>query len=48
MDVFEAAMAGADIATVPYKVLRQILKHPLTDIGIERFLEDWKKVPKKS
>ena len=47
MDVFESARAGADIATVPYKVIQQMIKHPLTDIGIERFLDDWKKVPKK-
>lgn len=47
MDVVNAAKAGADIATVPYKVLEQMVKHPLTDIGIQRFLEDWKKVPKK-
>ncbi|MDK2880040.1 MAG: transaldolase [Thermoanaerobacteraceae bacterium] len=47
MDVINAAKAGADIATVPYKVLQQMIKHPLTDIGVERFLEDWKKVPKK-
>ncbi|MCG0276378.1 MAG: fructose-6-phosphate aldolase [Thermosediminibacteraceae bacterium] len=47
MDVINAAKAGADIATVPYKVLEQMVKHPLTDIGIQRFLEDWKKVPKK-
>jgi transaldolase len=39
-----AAKAGAHIATVPYKVLMQMLKHPLTDVGIERFLADWKKV----
>jgi len=48
MDVINAAKAGADIATVPYKVLQQMIKHPLTDIGVERFLEDWKKVPKKA
>lgn len=41
--VIEAALAGADIATVPYKVLEQCLKHPLTDLGIERFLKDWEK-----
>jgi transaldolase len=40
----EAAMMGADIATMPYKVIRQLFKHPLTDIGLEKFLEDWKKV----
>ncbi|MCK4518827.1 MAG: fructose-6-phosphate aldolase [Candidatus Omnitrophica bacterium] len=43
--VLEAAMAGADIATIPYKVIEQLIKHPLTDIGIKRFLEDWKGVP---
>ena len=37
----EAALAGADIATIPYKVLVQMTKNPLTDIGIEKFLEDW-------
>lgn len=47
MDVFKAARAGADIATVPYKVLQQMLKHPLTDIGIEKFLKDWENVQKK-
>jgi transaldolase len=40
----EAAKAGSHIATVPYQVLMQMIKHPLTDIGVERFLEDWKKV----
>ncbi|MGA9751390.1 MAG: fructose-6-phosphate aldolase [Acidobacteriota bacterium] len=43
LHVIDAALAGADIATVPYKVLEQCLKHPLTDIGIERFLRDWEK-----
>ncbi len=42
-----AARAGADIATVPYKVLMQMLKHPLTDLGIEKFLVDWATVPRK-
>jgi len=46
MDVINAAKVGADIATVPYKVFKQMVKHPLTDSGIERFLEDWKTVPK--
>jgi transaldolase len=45
--VLEAALLGADIATIPFKVLDQLTKHPLTDIGMERFLSDWKKVPKK-
>ncbi|MFH1638916.1 MAG: fructose-6-phosphate aldolase [Chloroflexota bacterium] len=41
---FMAAKAGAHIVTVPYKVLQQMIKHPLTDIGIARFLADWKRV----
>lgn len=45
--VLDAAKAGADIATVPYAVLMALVKHPLTDIGIERFLKDWQNVPKK-
>jgi len=45
--VLEAALIGAHVATIPYKVIEQLVKHPLTDIGIERFLQDWKKVPKK-
>ncbi len=40
----EAAQAGAPIATIPYQVLLQMIKHPLTDIGISRFQEDWRKV----
>jgi transaldolase len=47
MHVTYAAMAGADVATVPYAVLIQMIQHPLTDIGIKRFLDDWKKVTKK-
>jgi transaldolase len=45
--VLEAALMGADIATIPFKVIAQLAKHPLTDQGIEQFLADWKKVPKK-
>lgn len=41
--VTDAALHGAHIATIPYKVLAQLVKHPLTDSGIERFLSDWKK-----
>jgi len=41
--VVEAAKMGAHIATVPYGVIKQMIKHPLTDLGIARFLEDWKK-----
>lgn len=43
MHVVEAAMIGADICTMPFKVIDQLIEHPLTDIGIERFLADWKK-----
>ena len=46
LHVQEAALMGADIATMPYKVISALVKHPLTDIGIERFMSDWKKVPK--
>jgi transaldolase len=45
--VLEAALMGADIATIPFKVITQLAKHPLTDQGIEMFLSDWKKVPQK-
>ena len=44
--VLESARMGAHVATIPFKVLEQLSKHPLTDIGIERFLKDWEKVPK--
>ncbi len=47
MHVTNAALAGSDIATVPYNVIEQMSKHPLTDSGIERFLKDWESVPKK-
>ncbi len=43
MHVVDAAKIGADIVTLPYKVLEQLLKHPLTDAGLERFLSDWRK-----
>lgn len=43
--ILEAAMIGADIATAPFKVLESLIKHPLTDIGLTRFLKDWEKVP---
>lgn len=46
LHVLEAALMGADIATIPYKVLMQLIKHPLTDVGIDKFLADWRKVPK--
>jgi len=46
LHVVDAAKIGADIATVPFTVIEQLIKHPLTDIGIQRFLEDYKKIPK--
>jgi len=46
LHVAEAATMGADIATIPFKVIQQLTKHPLTDVGMKRFLEDWKKVDK--
>ena len=47
LHVVEAAKMGAHVATIPYSVIVQLTKHPLTDIGIEKFLKDWEKVPKK-
>ncbi len=44
--VLNSALIGADIATIPYSVMLQLSKHPLTDAGIEKFLKDWEKVPK--
>jgi transaldolase len=46
LHIREAALLGAHVATMPFKVLEQLMKHPLTDIGLERFLKDWEKVPK--
>jgi transaldolase len=43
----EAGMMGAHVSTLPYKVLMQLIEHPLTDIGLKKFLADWEKVPKK-
>ena len=45
--VVQAAVIGADICTVPFKVITQLVKHPLTDIGLAKFLEDAKKIPKE-
>jgi transaldolase len=42
--VVEAGKAGAHVATMPYRVFKQLVKHPLTDAGLERFLSDWKDV----
>ena len=41
--VLDAALVGADIATIPFKVIKQLIKHPLTDIGLKKFLADWEK-----
>jgi transaldolase len=46
LHVVDAAMMGADAATMPYSVILQLSKHPLTDIGLKRFLADWEKVQK--
>ena len=46
LHVLDAATLGADIATIPFKVIKQLVGHPLTDAGIQRFLDDWEKVPK--
>lgn len=47
MHVVQAALLGADVVTMPFKVIDQLVKHPLTDIGLEKFLSDWKKTTKK-
>lgn len=44
LHVLEAAQMGADVATIPLKVIEQLAKHPLTDIGMKKFLDDWKRV----
>jgi transaldolase len=46
MHIIQVAKLGADIATVPYKIIMQMIEHPLTKAGIERFLKDWETVPK--
>jgi len=46
LHVLDAALLGADIATIPFKVIKQLAGHPLTDVGLKRFLDDWRKVPK--
>ena len=47
LHVVEAALAGADITTMPFTLLMQIVKHPLTDAGLERFLKDWQTIPQE-
>jgi len=44
LHVVEAALAGADVATIPFNVIELLIKHPLTDIGLQKFLADWKKI----
>lgn len=48
LHVVEAALAGAHVATIPFKVIEKLVKHPLTDVGMEKFLADWEKVKKQS
>ena len=45
--VVEAALAGADIGTMPFSIMQQLIKHPLTDVGLKKFLADWERVPEK-
>jgi transaldolase len=44
MHVVESALMGADVATIPFNVIKQLIKHPLTDLGLKKFLDDWEKV----
>lgn len=46
LHVRDAALIGADICTIPFSVIKQLMSHPLTDVGIDKFLKDWEKVPK--
>jgi transaldolase len=48
LHVVEAAKMGAHIATIPYAVITQLIRHPLTDVGLVKFLKDWEKVPQKA
>ena len=48
LHVLESARLGADVATIPFNVIEQLAKHPLTDLGLKKFLADWEKVPKES
>ncbi len=47
LHVVEAASLGADVATMPFSVLEALIKHPLTDIGLQKFLKDWEKLPQQ-
>jgi len=44
--VVQAGLLGADVVTIPFKVLESLYKHPLTDVGLDKFLADWKKTGK--
>ena len=44
--VVDAALLGADVCTIPFNVLQQLVKHPLTDVGLKKFVEDGKKIPR--
>ncbi len=44
--VVDAALLGADVCTIPFSVMQQLVKHPLTDLGLQKFIEDGKKIPK--
>ena len=44
--VVDAALIGAHVCTIPYSVMQQLIKHPLTDLGLQKFVEDAKKIPK--
>jgi transaldolase len=46
MHIVEAALAGADVATMPFSVIQQLVRHPLTDVGLKKFLSDWERVPR--
>jgi transaldolase len=47
LHLVEAALIGADVSTMPFSVINKLFNHPLTDIGLQNFLNDWKKLPKK-
>lgn len=47
LHVVESAMIGADIVTIPFKIIEQMVRHPLTDVGVQKFLDDWKKLGAK-
>jgi len=48
LHVIDAATIGADIATMPFAVLESLIKHPLTDVGLQKFLKDWEKLPQQA